>query len=295
MCDSDLLYYNAPGKINLYLKVTGKRPDNYHTIESIFLPLAEPADDIAIACDALPGSVLVGCSDVMLPGGSSNIAGRAAELWAKKSGSVPHWDINIRKNIPVAGGMGGGSSDAAAVLNLLNSNSETPLDAEELKETALALGADVPFFLNPRPTLVTGIGEICRELDFALPELHILLAAPQFPVSAAEGYRLMPPEKISAVSDVLRQEIFAALRTGDAEKLVRLIFNDLQDGVFAKYPILPLAADKIRASGALSVLMTGSGPTLFALYPDRKSLETAQAALSCELSNFRVFAAKIFA
>ena len=291
MCDNDLLYLNTPGKINLYLKVTGKRPDNYHTIESIFLPLAEPSDDVAISTDALPGSILVACSDVLLPGGVSNIAGRAAELWAQKTGQVPHWDINISKNIPVAGGMGGGSSDAAAVLRLLNNNSEKSLDAQQLAELALKLGADVPFFLEPRPMLVRGIGEITEALPFEMPELFILRAAPQFPVSAAEGYRLTAPEKITPMSDVLRNEIFSALQNNDVEKLAGSIFNDLQDGVFHKYPILEIAAGKIRSSGALAVQMTGSGPTLFALYPDRQSMEKAQTQLEECLPNFRIIAA----
>ena len=157
--DDTLLCTSAPGKINLYLKVTGRRENGYHELESLFLPLTSPADDIAIDCDMLPGAITVGTSDMMIPGGLKNIAGKAADLWAKKTGTVPHWDINIAKNIPVAAGMGGGSSDAAAVLKLLNDHAGKPLNDTELRSAALELGADVPFFLDPRPAIMTGIGE----------------------------------------------------------------------------------------------------------------------------------------
>ena len=289
--ENDFLCAPAPGKINLFLKVTGKRPDGYHTIESLFLPLANVADDIAIDCDALPGAITVGCSDIMLPGGTNNIAGKAAELWAKKAAHVPHWDINIAKNIPVAAGMGGGSSDAAAVLKLLNDNYNKPLSAKELSEAALELGADVPFFLDPKPSLMTGIGEIAEPLEFAVPELNILLLAPQFPVSAAEGYKLMPPEKISSMDENLRLDILRSLQNNDPEKLGKLIFNDLEAGVFNKYPILEMLAEDIKSNGALSVTMTGSGPTLFALFGDRKTMQTAEQTLQQKHSSFRVFTA----
>lgn len=287
--ENDLLCAPTPGKINLYLKITGKRPDNYHTLESLFLPLPAVADDIAIDCDALPGAITVGCSDITLPGGTANIAGKAAELWAKKAAFVPHWDINIAKNIPIAAGMGGGSSDAAAVLKLLNNNYGNPLSDKALAEAALELGADVPYFLDPQPAIMTGIGEVAEVLPFTVPDLNILLLSPQFPVSAAEGYRLMLPEKISAMDETLRSDILNALQNNDPEKLGKLIFNDLQDGVFNKYPILDMLSEEIKSHGALSVMMTGSGPTLFALFADRKTMQAAEQALQAAHSECKVF------
>ena len=287
--ESDLLCTATPAKINLYLKVTGKRPDGYHTIESLFLPVGNIADDIAIDCEALPGAITVGCSDIMLPGGTGNIAGKAAELWAKKAAFVPHWDINIVKNIPVAAGMGGGSSDAAAVLKLLNDHYGKPLSDNALAEAALELGADVPFFLDPAPAIMRGVGEIAEPLTFTPPDLHILVLSPQFPVTAAEGYKLMPPEKISPMDDDLRSNILKSLQENDPEKLGKLLFNDLQDGVFNKYPLLEVLADEIRSHGALSVMMTGSGPTLFALFADRKTMQSTGEALQQTYSEYKVF------
>lgn len=292
MPQTDFLYAQAPSKINLFLKITGKRGNGYHELESLFLPLADPADDISIDLEALPGGITVGSSDIALPGGTSNIAGKAAELWSQQSGVMPQWDINIVKNIPVAAGMGGGSSDAATVLKLLNDHYRRPLTAEELTECALQLGADVPFFLDAVPSVMTGIGEQAAPVDFALPELNILLLAPLFPVSAAEGYRLLDKSLIGAMSESCRQEIFSALRSGDPEKLAAHIFNDLQSGVFHKYPLLKMLAAAMERTGALKVLMTGSGPTLFAVYPDKKSRSNAAAELADAYPDFRVIEAE---
>lgn len=292
--EAGLLCQRACSKINLFLKVTGKRADGYHTLESLFLPLAEPADDIAIDLEALPGAITVACSDVFLPGGMSNIAGKAADIWSKRSGVMPHWDINIVKNIPVAAGMGGGSSDGATVMKMLNTHANNPLNDAELAEAALTLGADVPFFLDPAPAIMTGIGETACKLDFELPDLNILLLAGNFPVSAAEGYRLMGQEKISPMDSTLRSDILQSLRSGDLEKFSRLIFNDLQDGVFNKFPCLKIIAQKVMRTDALCCLMTGSGPTLFAIYADSRQRSAAMEELRAALPEVRLIAAAGF-
>ena len=290
--DDALLYAAAPGKINLYLKVTGRRENGYHELESLFLPLACPADDVAVDCDMLPGAITVGTSDIMIPGGLQNIAGKAAELWAKKTGTVPHWDINIAKNIPVAAGMGGGSSDAAAVLKLLNDHAGKPLNDAELAAAALELGADVPFFLDARPAIMTGIGEVAEPLEFALPELNILLIAPGFPVSAKEGYSLMDSNCIAPMDEALRGDILNSLRSNDIEKLSQLLFNDLQAGVFHKYPLLKMLTQEVRECGALNALMTGSGPTLFALFASNQAADQAAAAMQAAHSEFKITRAR---
>ena len=290
--DDALLYAAAPGKINLYLKVTGRRENGYHELESLFLPLACPADDVAVDCDMLPGAITVGTSDIMIPGGLQNIAGKAAELWAKKTGTVPHWDINIAKNIPVAAGMGGGSSDAAAVLKLLNDHAGKPLNDIEMRNAALELGADVPFFLDARPAIMTGIGEVAETLDFTLPELNIVLIAPGFPVSAKEGYSLMDSNCIAPMDEALRGDILNSLRSNDIEKLSQLLFNDLQAGVFHKYPLLKLLSAEAKECGALNTLMTGSGPTLFALFASNQAADQAAAAMQAAHSEFKITRAR---
>lgn len=277
---SELLCSRSCSKINLYLKVTSRRTDGYHELESLFLPLENPADDVAIDLDALPGAVTVACSDVLLPGGLENIAGKAADLWARRSAVMPRWDINIVKNIPIAAGMGGGSGNAATVLKLLNDHYDHPLNDRQLAETALELGADVPFFLDPAPAIMSGIGETGHRLDFALPELPLLLIAPEFPVSAAEAYKLLPPAKISPMPEIQRTQILESLQQADWERLSGLLFNDLEEGIFDKYPLLKILRGKVLYSGALGCWMTGSGPTLFALYSNKQKQHEAVRNLS---------------
>ena len=167
----------------------------------------------------------------------------------------------------------------STVLQMLNMSANEPLSKEELAEAALELGADVPFFLEPHPAVMTGIGEKSSPLDFELPDLNILLLAPLFPVSAAEGYKLLMPELIKPMDEKVRTELMEALKSGDLEKIAALIFNDLQAGVFNKYPILPILCEAMKKTGALTAMMTGSGPTLFGIYKDKESRSKAAEEL----------------
>ena len=272
-----LLSADAPSKINLYLKITGRREDGYHLLESLFLPLASPADRIAIDREGVPGTVTLAASRLDVPGGKENLAARAALRWAEKSGVMPAWDIQIVKNIPVAAGMGGGSSDAGTVMRLLNDHYGKPLGPEELAEAALALGADVPFFLDPRPAVMRGIGELAEPLDFVVPDIPLLIVAPGFPVNTAEAYRKLDAQRVEPVDELWRKDFLDALRQSEWDKLGALFRNDLAPAVYAKYPILPLLEKELYASGALGAAMTGSGPTLFAVFADRKKLEAVCA------------------
>ncbi|MFA7231232.1 MAG: 4-(cytidine 5'-diphospho)-2-C-methyl-D-erythritol kinase, partial [Victivallaceae bacterium] len=137
------LILNTPSKINLLLKVTGRRADGYHELNTLFVPLKTPSDTITLEF-SLDNGVSVDCSDESVPSGKDNICAQAANAYAEKTGISPGWKIHIDKHIPVAAGMGGGSSDAAAVLNLLN-NHYRKLSPSELAKLAVAIGADVPF------------------------------------------------------------------------------------------------------------------------------------------------------
>ena len=290
--ESPLLTADAPSKINLYLRVTGRREDGYHLLESLFLPLSDPADHIAVDREGPPGAVTLATSRLDVPGGRDNLGAQAALRWAAKAGVLPAWDIQIVKNIPVAAGMGGGSSDAATVMKLLNDQAGSPLDRRALAEAALTVGADVPFFLDPRPAVMRGVGEIAEVLEFPLPEIPLLIVAPGFPVSAAEAYRKLDPARIAPVEDAWREAFLAALRAGDWAHLGKLLRNDLAPGIYEKYPILPLLEEELYASGALGVAMTGSGPTLFALFADRAAVEAAEADWKRRYPEFQIVVAR---
>ena len=156
-------------KINLFLRVTGRRADGYHTVETLFLPLKSPSDELTIDFDAAPG-ITFDCGVPALAG-STNLAYRAAELYAGESGIAPSWSIRLEKRIPVAAGLGGGSADAAAVLTLLERHCGA-FGAERLARLARRLGADVPFFLYRRPMVGRGVGDELTALEAPLPKLY---------------------------------------------------------------------------------------------------------------------------
>ena len=167
---------NAVSKLNLYLKVTARRPDRYHDLETLFLPLTSPADRIVIDFDAAPG-IRVSSSLAGLPENLENLAGRAALAYADASGVRPTWAIHIEKRIPVTAGMGGGSSDAGTVLSLLAAHYGR-VAPDDLAALALTLGADVPFFLRPRAATATGVGDQITPIDGILTMPLLLVVNP---------------------------------------------------------------------------------------------------------------------
>ncbi len=265
----------APGKINLFLKVTGRRSDGFHDLLTLFVPVAAPADTLDVDWNAAPG-VGLDCSAPGVPGGVENLAGLAALRYAERSGIAPAWHIRLDKKIPVAAGMGGGSSDAGTLLRNLE-NRFGALGEARLAALALELGSDVSFFLNPAPAVARGRGEALAMLDFTLPELPLLLVNPRFPVSARWAYTHLLTERIGAGDEAL-ERLLAVLRSGDLEAIGCSFHNDLAFALFRKFPLLAMLRDAMRECGALGVEISGSGPTLFALCRDvahRTLLRTA--------------------
>ncbi len=254
---------NTPSKINLFLKVTGRCENSYHSINTLFMPLANPADEINIDFERATGISII-CDTPEIPCDEHNLCHKAASKYAKFCGITPNWEITIVKNIPVAAGMGGGSSDAAAVLRILNER-YNKLDKNELAAIALRCGADVPFFLSPRPAFAKGIGDILKYSELDFPEIPLLLINPSFPVSAAWAYKNLSPDNIGEVPAGYEQKLSDALQKADLKKLSRLIHNDLATACYEKFPILRILKTELLASGAAAVEITGSGPTLFAL------------------------------
>lgn len=279
----------AASKINLFLKVTGRRPDGYHDIETLFLPLKNPADVISVIESSEEGIRIVS-DDLEIPHDSGNICWKAADKYAVKSGVKPHWDIKVFKEIPVAAGMGGGSSDAATVIELLNKKYNA-LSPAELKQIALETGADVPFFLNPKPAIARGVGEELVNIDLknVLNEIPLLIAAPCFPVSAKWAYTHADWRNISAPRGGM-DALIEALLLLDWEKCGRLIHNDLGIAVMKKFPLLQMIKETLQNSKACGVEVTGSGPTLFAIFKTKSDAVSASSALNSKFGeSVRVF------
>ncbi len=280
----------VPSKINLYLKVTGRRADGYHELSTLFLPLAEPHDVIDLKFNP-GGGLRVTSNSAAIPADADNLAGKAALLYANEAHLPPDWHLHIVKNIPVAAGMGGGSTDAAGVLRLLNDHYGC-FKRQRLREMALRLGADVPFFITPAPTWSDGIGEtVVRTLA---PPVHLplLLIEPGFPVSARWAYEHLTPEAIGPGAPEAPERLDAALAAEDWAEAARWLHNDLEAALWTKFPLLEMLREFAQTHGALAVHVSGSGPTLYALFAAPEALRTAQEAGRAAFPevNFRVAA-----
>ena len=264
-------------KVNLSLAVTARRPDGYHDLDSLFYPFREPSDEITLEDATGSGGVSIRCDAPGVPlEPEKNLCGKAVYAYCKAAGMpLPGLVIHLKKNIPVAAGMGGGSADGATVLRLLQ-DKYGALTESQLDDAAFSLGADVPFFLTPRPSYVTGAGEHHVPVEGLPDRLPLLLAAPQFPVSAAWAYQHMDLAK--AVANPPRtKELIEALRARDYKAAAGLMRNDLEHALFVKYPLLVLLRDFLLENGALRAMISGSGPTILALFPDDAAAQGAYA------------------
>ena len=264
----------TPSKINLFLRVAGCRSDGYHELETLFYPLETPSDELEIIRTGRAGIEFVS-DDPALPRGADNLCVKAVGKFCSEAQIEPDgYRILLKKHIPVAAGMGGGSSDAAAVLRLMQRESGNALSPERLARIALSIGADVPFFLDPRPCTAGGIGEKITPVDGIPDRLPILIAAPHFPVSAKWAYRNWQPEEHAP--DNRLDSLISALRERDFAAAAAFLRNDLEAAVLRKFPYLNMIREAFEKLGACRVLMTGSGPTLFALFRDFDARDAAE-------------------
>lgn len=249
--------YSAPAKINLCLHVLGKREDGYHLL-AMAMQRVDLCDRLEISVDA--GSELsVTCDGVELSAGEENIAARAARLILQEAGLNCAVNIAIEKRIPVAAGLGGGSSDAATVLMALDDLLGLGLGTPRLMELGLQLGADVPFFIYGRPAWATGIGERLEPLP-PLPAVCYLLVHPGFAVSTAWVYQSL---RLTIADEVANLPRFSA---GGSGELVGSLHNDLEEVTVTAYPQIARIKDQLLEHGALGALMSGSGATVFGVF-----------------------------
>lgn len=246
----------APAKINLSLRILGKRPDGFHELETLMAPVGL-ADRIEISHGGGRGIDFL-CSDPELPGGPDNLCVKAAAVFQTATGLDHGIRIALMKKIPHGAGLGGGSSDAAAVLKGLNELFDHPLVVEELHQIAATLGSDVPFFLHGGAAVCRGRGEILDPGEApTLPERTLLLIKPPFPVPTAWAYRHYAKLKECGKPVPPQQP----QRLGEIE-----IVNDLEPAVFHKYLLLPtMKGWLLKQSLVECAFMTGSGSTMVAV------------------------------
>ncbi len=274
------LVIEAPAKINLCLHVLGRREDGYHEL-AMAMQRISLADRLEVSLAAGEGIGLE--CDGFDVGAGDNIACRAAELFLRTAGVSGRVDIRMTKRIPVAAGLGGGSSDAAAVLAALNRLCDTPLAGKDLMALAAELGADVPFFLFERPAWATGTGTCLQELP-SLPSVCYLVLNPGFAVSTAWVYQSLRLTKGGELANLPR---FSVATTAD---LLAALHNDLEAVTAGRHPEINAMKDFLLANGALGALMSGSGASVFGVFADRGAAEMARLALPAECSWFSAVA-----
>lgn len=263
-----LLAEPAPGKINLCLRVTGKRADGYHELDSIFLPIAW--SDI-VRIETRPSDaprVGLRCDEAALKDSQSNLASRAAAAFMREFAIVAEVLVDVRKRIPLGAGLGGGSSDAGAVLRMMSAIfgvSSPP----RLAAVAVELGADVPFFLDPVPARVRGIGEIIEPLP-PMVRLNLVVAVPSVKVPTAGVFSALKPENWSGP---LADAEIPSVLSGKISPL--LVMNDLAKPAMALFPDIAKLKALLEEEGARVAAMSGSGGAVFGLYDDAVSAEAA--------------------
>jgi 4-diphosphocytidyl-2-C-methyl-D-erythritol kinase len=280
----DRLILSAPAKINLFLKVTGRRHDGYHFLETRMQKVSL-YDEIELRVCA--EGIHLRCSDASVPGNRSNIIYRAAELFfqvnrERQGGSGFGVDITLTKRIPVAAGLGGGSSDAATALRGLNELYGCGFSAAELAAIGLQLGADVPFFLADAPAaFAMGIGENLQPVE-PLSGYSVLLVNPGFPVSTRWVYQtfaLTEKENASNLKNSQEGVVKACALSSSAHAVspAMVLLNDLETVTLSKYPEIRRLKDELLQNGAAGALMSGSGPTVFGLFADQHCAEACHA------------------
>lgn len=276
------LEIRCPAKVNLHLRVLGRRPDGYHELETVF-----QAVDLWDTLTILPAHTLtMDCDDPRLPVDEGNLVLRAANLLRERHGSPGLGGrIALYKTIPVQGGLGGGSSDAAASLLLCNRHWALGVGHSELEALAVELGADVPFFLTGGTALGRGRGDRVEPLGFA-GATPVLLGCPPFGISTEEvfrraGARLTLPENGVSVG------LFSAHKwPGDND--FRLLANDLEGVVFEGWPELKGFRDALLEAGAGAALLSGSGSTVFGVFVGPSSAARAVKRVQTRFPEWRV-------
>lgn len=254
----------ARAKINLTLDVLRRRPDGYHEVEMIMQTL-ELADTISISSTEQGIVLETGSTDI--PPGQDNIAWRAARLMVDSFGGSGGLKICLHKNIPVAAGLAGGSTDAAAVLRGINRLWELGLATEELCDLGARLGSDVPFCVREGTALATGRGEIIHPLA-PCPEFWIVLVKPPVGVSTAEVYGKFEQGKVLNRPD--NAAMREAIGVGDREGISAGLCNVLESVTLSLVPEVGDIKRALLRDGAINALMSGSGPTVFGIARDKE-------------------------
>jgi 4-diphosphocytidyl-2-C-methyl-D-erythritol kinase len=281
-----LLSHTAPAKINLFLRVTGRRGDGNHELDSVFVPVTIfDRLDIALRPDR-PASVQLCCDSDAVPADERNLAVKAAREFLTEFNIQAEVLVNLHKEIPVGAGLGGGSSDAGAVLRMMAALCGVDQMAP-LMTVAMRIGADVPFFLNPTPARVRGIGERSEALG-RIEKPFLLILVPPFEVPTALVFRDLRSEHWSGPAPDHDVEAIIRGRTGREH-----VVNDLEQVAIAKWPEIGELKKLLERVGARAAAMTGSGGGVFGIFDSSGDVSRACQEVGRRTAQVRTFAVSV--
>ncbi|MFN0083409.1 MAG: 4-(cytidine 5'-diphospho)-2-C-methyl-D-erythritol kinase [Ferruginibacter sp.] len=250
-------------KINIGLNIIGKRADGFHNLETIFYPVAvkdalEMIENTTSSKDVIfssSGNIIKGNTD-------DNLCIKAIRL-VKKDFQLPPLKVHLHKNIPMGAGMGGGSSDASAILLLLNKKFQLDISPEKLMEYALLLGSDCPFFMINKPCFASGRGEILHEINLDLYAYKILIVHPGIHVNTGDAFAQLNAATFSPAGELIEKIKM------DITQWMHYIKNDFEESVFEKHLAIKEIKDKLYNEGAIYSAMSGSGSAVFGIFPKK--------------------------
>ncbi|HNZ27915.1 MAG TPA: 4-(cytidine 5'-diphospho)-2-C-methyl-D-erythritol kinase [Spirochaetota bacterium] len=267
--------YQSYSKINLFLNVTGRYKSGYHSIKSLFCR-ATLSDSISYSLNDTNKIKIIDKKNI-LP--ENNLLKTAADkIISSLNGRIPFGiDFTVEKKIPIGGGLGGGSSNAASVLKILNKEWRLNFGVEKLKKIARQIGADVPFFIEGGTQKVFGVGEIVKSIKTGIPVFYLILVFPEIQVSTPAAYKLIDDNNMACESYEERKmfkKLIEGYRSNDYKKIISNVYNKFEYPVFAQNKILSDIKNDVLDSGADASVMSGSGSTIIGIYETYEKRKT---------------------
>ena len=274
----------ANAKINLGLDVLRRREDGYHEVKMI-MQMVDLSDILTfVSRDDVEIHIMTNSGK--LPCDENNLIYKAAMVLFAETGKRTGVDIYLEKRIPIAAGMAGGSTDAAATFLALNKMLGSPLSKEKLQEISVKVGADVPYCIIGGTALSEGIGEVLTPLP-SPPQVHLLIAKPDADVSTAFVYKNLRLDTLEKHPDI--DGMKKAIEDGDLQGIASRMENVLETVTIPAYPLIGQIKEVCKQDGAMNALMSGSGPTVFALYTDKEKAENAAKRIREKMKIQEVF------
>lgn len=278
----------AFAKINLGLDILRKREDGYHEVRMIMQTI-QMYDVLEMKKVKKPG-ISLSVNYPYIPSDGRNLVYKAAKLLMDEFQVKEGVDIRLEKFIPVAAGMAGGSSDAAAAMVGINHLFKLGLSEKDLMDRAVNIGADVPYCIMRGTALAEGIGEKLTRIA-QVPDCYVLIGKPGIGVSTKTAYESLQLDKIQSHPDI--DGMIRDIENGNLLAMTDKMGNVFESGIIGKYPVIGEIKDLMEANGALKAMMSGSGPTVFGIFDDREKMEAAAAVLRQSNLAKTVFATEV--